>query len=220
MPWFSNLSLDLLPAPGHAFLKASGNFLLPQARKKEQMSSLGTNGWGRAAYPKPLCSTTPPLSRPSAVPTVSSVCKWFQVPSLAQPDWLHSLVETSGLWPPRLDSRNCPAQWTCIFPLVLFMNAVFLPADYQPLPRPHPPLVYSLVLKQITLLQLPAGRSTTPLFTVTDSPSKFGAAGEVWRPPSLSLALNPQLSGKKCTYSRDFKKSASDSWFLKRDLRL
>lgn len=172
---------------------------------------------------------TPSLAFPFAakslttVAAASSVCNWVVsrslsgstrlAPQLGQDVWTLTLG---------LDSRDCPSQWTCIFPLVLFLNPAVLPADYKPHPCPHPSLWLTHWCSNIsmTLLLLPAARPTTLLFM---SLAPHLSLEQPERSEDLSyppyLASNPQLSHKNVCYSHN-KKSATDNWVLRKDLRL
>lgn len=146
---------------------------------------------------------------------VSSVCNWVAsgalsgstrlAPQLGQDVWTLTLG---------LDSRACPSQWTCIFPVVLFSNPAVLPADYKPHPCPHPSVAYSLMLKHFNY----------PLATYCLQPDPPPYCSCHWLPilsleqPERSedfsyppyMALNPQLSHKNVCYSHN-KKSATDN---------
>lgn len=104
----------------------------------------------REELPTPsLFVVSPPLSGPSQLSAMSSACEWLQVPS-GPP---RPALQLSGdFWTLTfgLDSRDCPSQWTCIFPLVLFLNPAVLSADCRPHPCPHPPL-YGLLTGVQTL---------------------------------------------------------------------
>lgn len=122
--------------------------------KRVHMSDLGTHGWGRAAYSKSggsiLLSHQVPHRCGCSV--LGLQVSWGAFPGPA------SLAPQLGqdFWTlnPRLDSRDCPSQWTCIFPLALYLNPVVLPAGYQPHPYPHPPLCGLLIGAQT--LRLPS----------------------------------------------------------------
>lgn len=185
MPQFSNLSLALPPDPGHSLLKTLGSpphsprhgsgasFL----EEEKHVSEWFRHQWiGKSCQPQvwsiPLPCQVPHycgctvLALQVASGSLSGPARL--APQLGQDFWTLT---------PGLDSRDCPSQWTCIFPRVLFLHPVVLPADYQPHPCPHPPLCGLLIgaQTQITLLILPTGRPTTPLFPDTGSPLEFGA---------------------------------------------
>lgn len=94
----------------------------------------------REELPTPrLFVALPSPPGPSQLSAVSSSASGFRCP-------LCPNQASSAAWwrlvdfDPGLDSRDCPSQWTCIFPLILFLNPAVLPADCRPHPCPHPPL--------------------------------------------------------------------------------